>query len=39
MTAAAIALVGDRSQGVRAHARIPLLVEALRRRDGIGLDP
>ena len=39
MTAAAIALVGDRSQGVRAHARVPLLVEALRRRDGIVLDP
>lgn len=39
MTTAAIALVGDRSQGVRAHARIPLLVEALRRRDGIVLDP
>ena len=39
MTAASVALVGDRSQGVRAHARIPLLVEALRRRDGIVLDP
>lgn len=39
MTTAAVALVGDRSQGVRAHARIPLLVEALRRRDGIVLDP
>jgi CTP synthase (UTP-ammonia lyase) len=39
MTTASVALVGDRSQGVRAHARIPLLVEALRRRDGIVLDP
>jgi CTP synthase (UTP-ammonia lyase) len=39
MTTASIALVGDRSQAVRAHARIPLLVEALRRRDGIVLDP
>src|SRR4051795_9868572 len=39
MTTAAIALVGDRSPAVRAHARIPLLVEALRRRDGIVLDP
>ena len=39
MTTSAIALVGDRSQAVRAHARIPLLVEALRRRDGIVLDP
>ncbi|UBU18684.1 CTP synthase C-terminal region-related (seleno)protein [Nonomuraea gerenzanensis] len=34
-----IALVGDRSPGVRSHARIPLLVEALRERDGIALDP
>src|SRR4051812_6586070 len=39
MTTASIALVGDRSQSVRTHARIPLLVEALRRRDGIVLDP
>jgi CTP synthase (UTP-ammonia lyase) len=39
MTTASVALVGDRSQGVRAHARIALLVEALRRRDGIVLDP
>jgi CTP synthase (UTP-ammonia lyase) len=39
MTTASIALVGNRSQGVRAHARIPLLVEALRRRDGIVVDP
>jgi CTP synthase (UTP-ammonia lyase) len=34
-----IALVGDRSPSVRAHARIPLLVDALRRRDGVVLDP
>ncbi|MEV0824891.1 CTP synthase C-terminal region-related (seleno)protein [Nonomuraea rubra] len=33
-----IALVGDRSPGVRSHARIPLLMEALRERDGIALD-
>jgi CTP synthase (UTP-ammonia lyase) len=39
MSTAAIALVGDRSQSVRAHARIPMLVEALRRRDGVVLDP
>ncbi|NRQ40372.1 hypothetical protein HII36_52430 [Nonomuraea sp. NN258] len=34
-----IALVGDRSPGVRSHARVPLLVEALLERDGIALDP
>ncbi|MGP3964994.1 CTP synthase C-terminal region-related (seleno)protein [Nonomuraea sp. 3N208] len=34
-----IALVGDRSPSVRSHARIPLLMEALRERDGIALDP
>ena len=34
-----VALVGDRSPSVRAHARIPQLVEALRRRDGVVLDP
>jgi CTP synthase (UTP-ammonia lyase) len=34
-----IALVGDRSPSVRAHARIPQLVDALRRRDGVALDP
>ncbi|WP_285774733.1 hypothetical protein [Microtetraspora sp. NBRC 13810] len=33
-----IALVGDRSPGVRAHARIPSLLEALRRREGLVLD-
>ena len=36
---ARIALVGDRSDNVRAHARIPALVDALLRRDGIALDP
>jgi len=39
MPTATIALVGDRSPSVRAHARIPELVDALRRRDGIVLDP
>ncbi|MEU7838443.1 MULTISPECIES: hypothetical protein [unclassified Nonomuraea] len=34
-----IALVGDRSPSVRAHARIPLIIQALRERDGIALDP
>jgi CTP synthase (UTP-ammonia lyase) len=35
---ARIALVGDRSANVRAHARIPLLLDALLQRDGIALD-
>jgi CTP synthase (UTP-ammonia lyase) len=35
---ARIALVGDRSANVRAHARIPAVIEALLRRDGIALD-
>ncbi len=39
MASMRIALVGDRSPGVRAHTRIPLLVEALRERDGLALDP
>ncbi len=39
MATAKLALVGDRSPSVRAHARIPLLLDALRRRDGIVLDP
>ena len=39
MTAAKLALVGDRSPTVRAHGRIPLLIDALRRRDGLVLDP
>ena len=33
-----IALVGDRSPGVRAHLRIPLLLESLRIHDGLALD-
>ena len=36
---ARIALVGDRSPGVRAHLRIPRLVDALRERDDLALDP
>ena len=39
MTTATIALVGDRSPGVRAHTRIPTLIDALRQRDGVVLDP
>ena len=39
MPTAKLALVGDRSPSVRAHTRIPLLIEALRRRDGLVLDP
>ncbi|MFI9048274.1 hypothetical protein [Streptomyces sp. NPDC053427] len=35
---ARIALVGDRSDAVRSHTRIPGLLEALRRRDGLNLD-
>ncbi|GAA3510629.1 CTP synthase (UTP-ammonia lyase) [Streptosporangium album] len=38
MTTARIALVGDRSPSVQAHARIPSLLEALRERDGLTLD-
>ena len=34
-----IALVGDRSANVRAHARLPLIVDALLAREGIALDP
>jgi CTP synthase (UTP-ammonia lyase) len=34
-----IALVGDRSANVRAHARIPVIIDALRGREGIALDP
>jgi len=34
-----IALVGDRSANVRAHARIPGLIDALRQRESIALDP
>jgi CTP synthase (UTP-ammonia lyase) len=39
MEAMRIALVGDRSPSVRSHTRIPLIMEALRERDGIALDP
>src|ERR1700733_8020054 len=35
---ARIALVGARSENGRAHARIPALIDALLRRDGIALD-
>ncbi|GAO10473.1 putative CTP synthase family protein [Streptomyces lydicamycinicus] len=35
---ARIALVGDRSDAIRSHARIPGLLEALRVRDGLDLD-
>ncbi|MFI6764700.1 hypothetical protein [Streptomyces sp. NPDC050355] len=35
---ARIALVGDRSDAVRSHARIPGLLEAIRVRDGLDLD-
>jgi CTP synthase (UTP-ammonia lyase) len=38
-TTAKLALVGDRSPSVRAHGRIPSLIDALRRREGIVLDP
>jgi CTP synthase (UTP-ammonia lyase) len=36
---ARIALVGDRSANVRAHARIPTIVDALLSREGVALDP
>lgn len=39
MPTATLALVGDRSPSVRAHARIPLVVETLRAREGLVLDP
>jgi CTP synthase (UTP-ammonia lyase) len=39
MPTAKLALVGDRSPSVRAHGRIPMLIDALRRREGIVLDP
>jgi CTP synthase (UTP-ammonia lyase) len=39
MPIATFALVGDRSPAVRAHTRIPAVIEALRARDGIVLDP
>jgi len=39
LPAARLALVGDRSANVRAHARIPVLIDALRQRESIALDP
>ncbi|MEV4899555.1 hypothetical protein AB0K48_60585 [Nonomuraea sp. NPDC055795] len=33
-----IALVADRSPSVRAHARVPRILESLRERDGLALD-
>lgn len=36
---ARVALVGDRSANVRAHARIPGIIDALLAREGIALDP
>jgi CTP synthase (UTP-ammonia lyase) len=33
-----VALVGDRSPNVRAHARIPVIIDALLGRDGLVLD-
>jgi CTP synthase (UTP-ammonia lyase) len=36
--AARLALVGDRSENVRSHQRVPLLLEALRHREGLVLD-
>ncbi|MFG3256517.1 gamma-glutamyl-gamma-aminobutyrate hydrolase family protein [Streptomyces sp. NPDC048172] len=35
---ARLALVGDRSPHVRSHTRIPVLLDALRERDGLDLD-
>lgn len=35
---ARVAIVGDRSPSVRAHARIPVIIEALRQREGLMLD-
>lgn len=39
MTIPRIALVGDRSTAVRAHTRIPPVMDALREREGLPLDP
>ena len=39
MPIATLALVGDRSPAVRAHTRIPSLIDALAARDGLVLDP
>jgi CTP synthase (UTP-ammonia lyase) len=37
--AARLALVGDRTPAVRSHGRIPMLLEALHRHDGLAIDP
>ena len=39
MPIATLALVGDRSPAVRAHTRIPGLIDVLAARDGLVLDP
>src|SRR3954452_4514805 len=39
MATAKLALGGDRSPSVRAHGRIPRLIDALRKREGLVLDP
>jgi CTP synthase (UTP-ammonia lyase) len=36
--AARVAIVGDRSANVRAHSRIPLLIDALLQRESIAVD-
>src|SRR5688572_20497687 len=38
MIATTLALVGDRSPHVRSHARIPVLLDALRRHDRLDVD-
>lgn len=38
ISTARVALVGDRSPSVRAHSRIPALLDALARRDQLVLD-
>lgn len=38
LSTARVALVGERSPGVRAHARIPALLDVLARRDQLVLD-
>lgn len=37
--AARVAIIGDRSANVRAHARIPGIIDALLQRESIALDP
>ena len=36
---ARVALIGDRSGNVRAHARIPVIIDTLLMREGLALDP